>query len=1392
MSKKIATFKDLDTLASLDTGTSAGYISGAENEQCVTKGNFDTVSTKTIAAKGNGLMFVDGSESSKYESNRLILLDDVQYISEITAVLVSAPNIPAKGGSSYATWKLSQSYKVNGDTSPSVIEWQVTGSVVEASSKGTTISDVTNVANSTATATKNGKSISLSQMIKQDLNKITSYGNWTSPTVTVNPTSFAAAGGTATITISGDSTRENTWSSGSKTIDTAYKSNKSASFATISSDYKTLTVGVNTTGSNRTGKVYIDWSFESDNNVVKSVVSNEYSQVGQSDCTLTLTGSTKAYHETASIIGKASVAGTIYWGTSQTSMTESKSLSANTNTTITSRTSLGTTTIYAYFVPTDKNYKTLGSSSAYHTSASAKITHASDASITITTSNKTYNGSAQTVVTCDSTHGVSTWALGYATSDSATSNSGVTWIADKTNLSLTNAGTYYIWRRWTADGNHSNANSGTKIDATVTISKKAATVTAGSTSKTYDGSALTYKNATLSGQVSGHTLGSYTCTGSITNVGYANNVPSAAKILSGSTDVTANYNITYKNGTLTVSNASFTVSASDQTYTYTGSAQGAAITVSGLKGSQTATIKYGTTSGTYNLTTAPTLTTVGSTTVYYQVTASNHTTKTGSYKLTITNATFTVSAPNQTFTYSGSAQGNAITVSGLKGSQTATIKYGTTSGTYNTTTAPKITNANEDTTIYWQVTAPNHATQTGSYTITMNQKDGSGSVTMSGWVYDGIVSNPLPSSSTNGTSNVTYTWYDSSKTALSAKPTSTSTAGTYYVKATFAATTNYKAYTTDYVSFTIAKANGSITFSPANQSIQCKNSSTQMTAAGVVTCTSATNATGTVSYTLNTGSTTLSNCSLSGTKLTVPKDTAKGTYTISITAKSAATTNYKEATKTSTFTLSVLGDTAGDIVGTLTINDSSTLSAGADSRTITWGNIYSTWTHGGGKNYPSGNATLSITCSNSSYKTYVTLDKTSYANSSSTTTTTLTKATCGSTTFSSDVTFVISLKFGSTTIKEISIKGSKNVSTITPLSVMYYGAPTLTFVSGTLTPGNSSVQVSCTANNLMAVRLDYTSGYYTNTSATVAASTSWALTGQSCVGNATRFSVSGNTLTHTTMGKTLGTDVAILQVKNLTNNSTTAVSKVVTNSMAHTLTSMSMTYTVASYSSGSKNTPTVRYNTTYRYTSGAAGGSTTGNTGSITGATFTKTFKKNSGSTDGSLNTSTGVVTWNYANTTNMSKVMNITCTGQLVSQGTTTSGTAMANAYQAVSNLLIVTFVNKGQCPSTAQLQVNSTAGSVGTINSSTAIGGSFYITSSSTSIVFTLVLSGVSSSTRAVIQYQNAKDTSSNISSTTMYASSYSGGSTYPYTGTKTFTVQRPNTSNAGMCNINVTIYN
>ena len=211
---------------------------------------------------------------------------------------------------------------------------------------------------------------------------------------------------------------------------------------------------------------------------------------------------------------------------------------------------------------------------------------------------------------------------------------------------------------------------------------------------------------------------------------------------------------------------------------------GNAITVTTVN-SQEATIKYSTSStGTFT-TTVPQITNVAeSKTIYYQVTAPNHTDKSGSYELEITeksisipaptakeetytgtaysasfgsatgatitkyqyssdnstwtdsstnptrtdsgttyvrayytagtnykgsgwststtikvnNATMTVSAFNQSYMYNGSAQGNAISATTVN-SQAATITYGTTSGSYTLSSAPKITNVSESKTI---------------------------------------------------------------------------------------------------------------------------------------------------------------------------------------------------------------------------------------------------------------------------------------------------------------------------------------------------------------------------------------------------------------------------------------------------------------------------------------------------------------------------------------------------------------------------------------------------------------------------------------------------------------------------------------------------------------------
>ena len=420
--------------------------------------------------------------------------------------------------------------------------------------------------------------------------------------------------------------------------------------------------------------------------------------------------------------------------------------------------------------------------------------------LTATTTDRTYNGASQVVGTILTNSG--NYYFGFGSSSTTAPSS---WGSVNTSISATNAGDYYVWVKCDSSANYNAVSA--KFVKKATISKKSVTVTASSSSKVYTGTTLTSNTATLKNQVSGHTLNTVTVTGSQTNVGSSSNVPSGAKIYSGSTDVTNNYDITYVNGTLTVTNATITVSAPNQSYTYNGSAQGSAITVTTVN-SQTATIKYGTTSGTYNLTSAPKITNVAdSKTIYYNVTAPNHSEKTGSYELTITeksitiptptgvskvydgtsssvsfpaatgatitgyqystdnstwtnsdtnpsrtnvsttyvrayytantnykgsgwsasktivisNATMTVSAPNQEYMYNGSAKGVGISVTTVN-SQTATIKYGTTSGTYDLTSAPKITNVADSKTIYYQVTAPNHTSKSGSYTLNITSR----------------------------------------------------------------------------------------------------------------------------------------------------------------------------------------------------------------------------------------------------------------------------------------------------------------------------------------------------------------------------------------------------------------------------------------------------------------------------------------------------------------------------------------------------------------------------------------------------------------------------------------------------------------------------------------------
>ena len=90
-----------------------------------------------------------------------------------------------------------------------------------------------------------------------------------------------------------------------------------------------------------------------------------------------------------------------------------------------------------------------------------------------------------------------------------------------------------------------------QANGTLTITAKPLTIKANNAEKVYDGTPLTKNSFTNTELAKGDKL-TATVTGSQTNVGSSDNVASAAVIMAGEENVTANYTITYGKGTLTV------------------------------------------------------------------------------------------------------------------------------------------------------------------------------------------------------------------------------------------------------------------------------------------------------------------------------------------------------------------------------------------------------------------------------------------------------------------------------------------------------------------------------------------------------------------------------------------------------------------------------------------------------------------------------------------------------------------------------------------------------------------------------------------------------------------------------------------------------------------------
>ncbi|MCH7407640.1 gliding motility-associated C-terminal domain-containing protein [Belliella aquatica] len=135
----------------------------------------------------------------------------------------------------------------------------------------------------------------------------------------------------------------------------------------------------------------------------------------------------------------------------------------------------------------------------------------------------------------------------------------------------------------------------TYVDGALVVTALAIEITADSDSKVYDGTALTDTGSSITDGafVTGHTY-TATVTGSQTDVGSSANVPSTAVIKDGSdNDVTANYAITYVDGSLEVTALAIEITADSDSKFYDGTAltdTGSSITTGALVSGHTYTV----------------------------------------------------------------------------------------------------------------------------------------------------------------------------------------------------------------------------------------------------------------------------------------------------------------------------------------------------------------------------------------------------------------------------------------------------------------------------------------------------------------------------------------------------------------------------------------------------------------------------------------------------------------------------------------------------------------------------------------------------------------------------------------------------------------------------------
>ena len=282
------------------------------------------------------------------------------------------------------------------------------------------------------------------------------------------------------------------------------------------------------------------------------------------------------------------------------------------------------------------------------TNADSAVDPAIALNLVVTGFNGAYDGSSHTITATVAEEYQSATTFRYSTN-------GTSWSATKPTR--TNAGTTTVYVRAT----HSTLGT-VEANTTITITPAPVTLTAGSLNTKYNkyGNAQTVNTYTcnVSGVYFPSTVKAY---GSGTNVG-TYSVTFSGVTLNETTDTSGNYVVTQTvNGTITITKADaddLGLRVWDYSGNYDGSAHTVTASVSVTSGT---TIQYSTNNSTWS-TTAPTRTSVGSTTVYVRAVNSNFNTATAQGTITIieAKATLIVNWANGVYCSLFDPAGNAV------------------------------------------------------------------------------------------------------------------------------------------------------------------------------------------------------------------------------------------------------------------------------------------------------------------------------------------------------------------------------------------------------------------------------------------------------------------------------------------------------------------------------------------------------------------------------------------------------------------------------------------------------------------------------------------------------------------------------------------------------------